>query len=407
MGEMTILDVLRRRAWMVVVISLIATISGYGFCFLLDEQFEASTLLLVRPQQSIKLDKGNMSKDFMDYPLSQSAKVETPSKTYIEIIKSRELIERVVRTLALDKSAEDTGVVAILRRWLRYLISLVKYGKIIEEDPLARAIRTVEDNLSLKATDDTYIFEVKYKSKDPQTAANVSNTVAELFIELMDEARQSEVRHVREQLQAQLKISHDKLDAARQLLEDYKKKHSIFLYETEYSSKLKVIADLEVELAKSEATLDSSQNTLSRVSWAARRARLMSILKERKAELVSLPRIEHELKQLEANVTATEAAYDIVDKGLKEADIKFSYATPEVWLVSHAGPPQLPSGPRRATITAASLLAGVVTAIGLAALLEFMNREVRNIHDVEDCTGLRVLATIPRISRRRWRLAGL
>ena len=31
MGEMTILDVLRRRAWMVVVISLIATISGYGF----------------------------------------------------------------------------------------------------------------------------------------------------------------------------------------------------------------------------------------------------------------------------------------------------------------------------------------------------------------------------------------
>ena len=112
------------------------------------------------------------------------------------------------------------------------------------------------------------------------------------------------------------------------------------------------------------------------MSWAARRARLMSILEERKAELVSLPRIEHELKQLEANVTATEAAYDIVDKGLKEADIKFSYATPEVWLVSHAGPPQLPSGPRRATITAASLLAGVVTAIGLAALLEFMNSGV-------------------------------
>src|SRR3954447_17005300 len=139
MGEMTILDVLRRRVWMVVVISLIATISGYGFCFLLDEQFEASTLLLVRPQQSIKLDKGNMSKDFMDYPLSQSAKVETPSKTYIEIIKSNELIERVVRTLALDKSAEDIGVVAILRRWLRYLVSLVKYGKIIEEDPLAGA----------------------------------------------------------------------------------------------------------------------------------------------------------------------------------------------------------------------------------------------------------------------------
>jgi succinoglycan biosynthesis transport protein ExoP len=143
------------------------------------------------------------------------------------------------------------------------------------------------------------------------------------------------------------------------------------------------------------------------VSLAARRARLIRSLNEQKAELVPLPRIERELKQLELDVKTADAAYQIVDKEFQEADIKNSYAMPEVGLVSEAVAPRLPSSPRRGYIALASLIGGLVVALCLAFFLEYLNRRVRWIHDIEDFVGVKVLATIPRVSRRRWRHAGL
>jgi capsular polysaccharide biosynthesis protein len=42
-------------------------------------------------------------------------------------------------------------------------------------------------------------------------------------------------------------------------------------------------------------------------------------------------------------------------------------------------------------------------AIGLALLLEYLNREIRNVREIEESVSIKVLATVPRISERRWR----
>jgi len=219
--------------------------------------------------------------------------------------------------------------------------------------------------------------------------------------------RVSEARYQRDHLKTELEQRQRQLIAARERLESYKKTHSVFLYEPEYEAKLKVISELEVALAKAEEALVGSQSTLSTVSLAARRARLVRSLSEQKAELVPLPGIERELKQLELDVKIADAAYQILDKEFREAEIKNSYAMPEIGLVSEAVAPRLPSSPRRGYIALASLVGGLVVAVGLALFLEYLNRGVRGIRDIEDFVGVKVLATIPRVSRRRWRHAGL
>jgi succinoglycan biosynthesis transport protein ExoP len=123
--------------------------------------------------------------------------------------------------------------------------------------------------------------------------------------------------------------------------------------------------------------------------------------------IVSLPGLERELRQLEQDVKDALSTYEIVDKTFKEADIKYSYEVPDVRLVSEAVPPLLPSSPLRGTITLAALLGGLVAAAGLAFFLEYLNPRVRGVQDIEDFVGVKVLTTIPHISRRRWRLAGL
>jgi len=57
----------------------------------------ASPFVLVRPQQAINLDEPELDMELFDSPVNPSMPVETPSKTYIAIIKSGALIEKVGR----------------------------------------------------------------------------------------------------------------------------------------------------------------------------------------------------------------------------------------------------------------------------------------------------------------------
>lgn len=414
MEEIAILDVLRRHAWMIIALCIVATVAGYAFSFLLPTRYAASALVLVRPQQAIKMGTEKDSKEFLDFPMGGASAVETASKTYIEMIKSAALISAVVRELGLDKEkaqegAESGKLARFLPAYLKPadLIAVLKYGRVIEDDQFTKAVKEVASGLSLEAQLDTYLFEIKYTTKNPERAAEVANTTAKTLVKFVNEMRLSEARYQGDHLKTTLEQSRQQVNAARQRLEDYKEAHSVFLPETEYNSKIKVIADLQVELAKAEAALVGSQNTLSAISLTARRARLMRSIGEQEAELAPLPGIERELKQLDQDVKDALITYEVVEKQFKQVDISQSYATPEVRLVSQAVAPRLPSSPARGTIAGVALIGGLIVAVGLAFFLEYLNRRVRGIHDIEDLVGIKVLATVPRISQRRWRHAGL
>jgi uncharacterized protein involved in exopolysaccharide biosynthesis len=246
---------------------------------------------------------------------------------------------------------------------------------VIRDDAFTKAVKEVKNGLTLTSRDDTYIFEIKYTDTTPTLAADVANTTAKSFMNYMEEIRSSEAQYVRDQLQSQLEQSRQQFVSAREGLQSYKEAHSVFLYETEYSAKLKEISDLELELAKLEQALVGGQGTLSTLSAAAKRSRIIRLINERKAELTKLPMIERELKVREADVEVARTAYETLAKSFKEADIKHSYPTPEVRLVSNAIPPYLPSSPLRGTITLASLLAGLVIGMGLAFFLEYLSRK--------------------------------
>ena len=423
MEQIAIFDVLRRHAGLIIALSVVTALAGYAFSFVMPDRYAVSALVLVRPQQPIKMGTGKDNKEFLDFPMGYASAVETASKTYIQIIKSPSLLGEVVTELGLDKEkSQDAAGGGKLTRFLpgflkplgehlkdslKSLVAVLKYGRAIEDDSFTQAVKDVSDALTLEAHLDTYLFDIKYTAKDPQRASDIANTTAKKLVQFVNEMRLSEARFQGDQLKTELDLKQQQLNAARQRLRGYKEAHSVYLPGTEYDSKLKVIAELEVEQAKSEAALVGSQNTLANASLTARRARLIQSIDQRKAELLALPEIERELNQLEQDVKDALTAYEIVDKEYRQADLNRSYTIPEVRVVSQAAAPNLPSSPLRGTITLASLIGGLVVAVCLGFLIEYLNRRVRGIRDMEDFVGVKVLATIPRISERRWRVAGL
>jgi uncharacterized protein involved in exopolysaccharide biosynthesis len=410
MEVIALLAVLRRHVLLIVALCIVTTVAGYGISFisvLIPEKYDSSVTVLVRPHDPIKMEPTNSGKEFLDFPVGQTPVVESASKTYIQIIQSPALIAEVVRELELDhkpKKEAPGGLLGYI--WplfdsvasnVKDAYTYLKYGKFLNDDPFTKAVKDVSKGLMLKSYEDTYVFEIMYSDEDPQTAADVANAVARLFIRFMEDIRTSEGKDAADHLNSELGRTRQRLVDARESLRKYKEAHRVFLYEPEYDEKLRVISDLTVELAKldsSYANESLSAGTIDANTYAEKRARLLKILNENQGDLASLPTIERELQLRQADVDVANTTYSTVAKELKDAEIK-SDAMPEARLISPAFVARLPSRPRRDIFLGVSLLTGLLVGVALAFFLEYINRTARGINDIEDFVGLKVIGTIP------------
>ena len=61
------------KKWMLIWLPIVATCVGLGLTYVLPEQYESTTLVLVRPSEDIKFNSsGGDKKEILDFPVSQS-----------------------------------------------------------------------------------------------------------------------------------------------------------------------------------------------------------------------------------------------------------------------------------------------------------------------------------------------
>lgn len=132
-----IFGMLRKRWLMIASITLIAAILAAGVSFfLLKPQYEASTTMIVSYKQN--------QEALMDYnQLQMSQKLAT---TYSQIIKSNRIADKVIKKLDLDLSSKD-----------------------------------LNSKISVSQVETTEIFKITVKDNDPELAALIANTEAEIF----------------------------------------------------------------------------------------------------------------------------------------------------------------------------------------------------------------------------------
>ena len=138
-----IFGMLRKRWLMIASITLSAAIlAGVLSFFVLKPQYEASTTMIVSYKQN--------QEALMDYSqLQMSQKLAT---TYSQIIKSKRIADAVIEKLELDLSAEE-----------------------------------LNKKISVSQVESTEIFKITVKDNDPELAALIANTEAEIFKQEINE----------------------------------------------------------------------------------------------------------------------------------------------------------------------------------------------------------------------------
>jgi uncharacterized protein involved in exopolysaccharide biosynthesis len=405
--------------WVLIWLPIIASCVGLGLAYVLPEQYESTALVLVRPIEDVKFNSGvGDKKEIPDFPVSLSAPVDAPSKTYMEVIKSPAVAARIVDALRLQfkKPVESQDSLDVLKddlkTWvastIRTVRNYVKYGRDIPASPFDLAVENIENNLIVSARKDTYAFDITYHSGDPKEAASVANMAAEIFIEQSSEAYRSEAARAREFTELQLDESRKALEQARAAILAYKDSGGTFELNSEYDQKLKNVTDLENTLAKAEGKLAGlktrtySKGSPNVSAQEAEIADLKGQIATLRGQLVPYPQKETRMNSLTLTEHLAEQSYEFFLKRYEEARVKESATVTEIRIVSRAVPGLYPVKPLKIVYAGLSFVTALVVAFGWALFFEALDPRIRTIRDVDDELGIPVLAAIPTLKRSWW-----
>jgi chain length determinant protein EpsF len=167
-----------------------------------------------------------------------------------------------------------------------------------------------------------------------------------------------------------------------------------------YGSKHPQYQAARAEVEKMRADLNAALGTVSRsVGGNAqvlrqREDQLREAMAAQKTRVLELNRARDELGVLLKDLDSAQRAFDAASGRFSQTRIEAQAEQSDIAVLNPAVAPVEPSGPRVLLNTLVAILLGTVLGLGLALLLELLQRPVRSSADMQELLGIPVLGTI-------------
>ncbi|WP_347489298.1 Wzz/FepE/Etk N-terminal domain-containing protein [Desulfoscipio sp. XC116] len=415
-----IFEVLKKWRRIIIIITILAVfMSGIMSYLVIDPVYEAKSMLLVTMpaanQQSAALQNGD---DLESVINTMSRLPFMTMNTYVSQLTSDTIYQRVVDQLKLD----EQGYTA------KNLAGMVK----------------------AEVAKDSNIIELKVQHTDPRLAADVANVLGEAYLAYLSERNQKQMTRSTDFLQEQKKETDEKLN---KLLEDYRIFNSdvqsvdylqkqfasvtddLNKYQTSVDTAYTEVRQLEAGVASLKAKLAGTPETVTATkagqdgmeAFASEEMNPVYIslsekLNEKEAELAektaglaamnsTIDRLRSNLaslqtalsskqikrQQMDNEIARLEETQNMLAQKITQTQIARSIDMGEtsINVASPALVPAKPVKPNKQLNMAVALVLGLMVAVGLAFVLEFMDNTIKGPDDVQKHLGLVVIGTIP------------
>ncbi len=223
--------------------------------FLLPPVYLVTGDILVKPllEPNLKL--------FAPVPTTVRANPVTPQdiNSEVNILKSSELLRKVVRQLSLDKpdqSATWTGrLVEGVGRSLREL--LVYLGFSVQVSPEDQAIEYLQQQLDIRPITLSNMIEISLKGNSSEKITKILNTLLESYIDFHIQVYQA--KGAKAFYDKQAKFFYKNLKAAEKALENFKKRYGVIQIMTQNEANIGLLKALRENQAVVEAKLKESR----------------------------------------------------------------------------------------------------------------------------------------------------
>lgn len=356
-----LLEVLARRRSFVVTFVLLVTVAAVVVSLLLPSWYESNALLLPPKGATTGMDQLSRLSEVVSITGGLNLPVMvTPSDVYARMLKSRTLCDRIASRYNLQqrydaKTASDT------------YLELLHHA----------TFRVTEEGL----------VNISVEDKDPQIAADMANSFVDEINTVSQEITSSRARQNREFIEGRLEQAKADLDSAHKALELFQQANRTVDFGEQTKMAIEQATQLKVSLAQSDLDIQISQRLLNpnHPDMKEKRER-RDIIKRQLDQLESgsrdssyfalpvsaIPALKSQFEILYGSVKVAETINTFLMEQLEQAKIQEKQESPAISVLDRARVPELRSRPQRTIIVGISFGLALITAILIAALLEYL-----------------------------------
>jgi polysaccharide biosynthesis transport protein len=180
-----LLAIVFRHLGSVILLFLGISLAVLLYAFLSPKQYQSETKILVKRERVDPL----VTAEAQVSPLPNAGVTEADVNSEIELLKSQDLLAKVVVAAGLDQEKKEDSWLAYLASLKDRVVSLIwppepikdlAYAKQLKINMLAQDLAT---NLDVEPLSKSNLISVTYSSTDPEMAARVLNKLAVLYLD--------------------------------------------------------------------------------------------------------------------------------------------------------------------------------------------------------------------------------
>jgi polysaccharide biosynthesis protein PslE len=384
-GPRDFLTILFKHRSKVGVIFLATVLAVTIVSFLLPPTYEAKLSLMVKfGREYVNRPEVGNAQSFLLF-LTQE-EVVNPE---IQILSSRELIEKVLTTLKVETVYPDL-VTSPPSKMTPLQAAVIAFGK----------------NLTVEGVRKSNVIEVAFRHKDPRVAARAVNLLVDDYMEkhlqVFSDPQSSFLEKQLAEYETKLKESENRMEA-------FKRKNRVFSPEEQRTLLLKQYQEEKLlaqntrkeirrvrESLKGQETGDSTRADLR--SLNARAATLARRLTTLENEIRTFDLLDNEFQALKREVASNEEKYRTYLVRVEEARISEEMNRKKMANISVIQPAEVPAKPitpKKGWNILLGMILGAVSGIGVAFFSEYTSESFSTPGIAEKQLALPVLTTIP------------
>jgi uncharacterized protein involved in exopolysaccharide biosynthesis len=382
-GPRDFLTILFKHRSKVGAIFLASVLTAAIVSFLIPPTYEAKSSLMVKfGRENVNRPEVGNAQSFLLF-LTQE-EVVNPE---IQILSSRELIEKVLTTLKVETVYPD-------------LVT----SPPPKVTPLQAAVLAFGKNLTVEGVKKSNVIEVSFRHKDPQVAARAVNLLIDDYMEkhlqVFSDPQSSFLEKQLAEYETKLKESENRMEA-------FKRKNRVFSPEEQRSLLLKHYQEEKLlsqntrkEILRVRESLKEQETVKTRAdlrSLNAKAAALARRLKTLENEIRSLDRLDNEFQALKREVASNEEKYRSYLARVEEARLSEEMNRKKmanISVIQAAEVPAKPVSPKKGWNILLGMILGAVSGLGVAFFSEYTSESFSTPGIAEKQLALPVLTTI-------------